>query len=62
LLGRPGFEFLQQGLGWRLNDLGGRRLNNDRGLILIGRFGNCSNFFTRRRVACRRRRILSVGD
>jgi hypothetical protein len=53
LLGRPSFEFLQQGFGWRLTDLG---------LILIGRFRSCSNFVARWRVACRRRQILSAGD
>ena len=52
-IGRPGFEFLQQAFGWRLNDLGS---------ILIGRFGSCSNFVARRRVACRRRQIQSSGE
>ena len=66
-LGRPGLELLKQGFSEWLADLGlaltglGLALTG-LGLALIGRFNSrSSNFFARRRVACRRQ-ILRAGD
>ena len=66
-LGRPGLELLEQFFSDGLADLGlalsglGLALAG-LGLALIGRFNSrSSNFFARRRVACRRQ-ILRAGD
>jgi hypothetical protein len=53
-------ELLEQGFIEWLADLG--LALTDLGSALIGRFNSRSNFVARRRVACRRRQILSAGD
>ena len=59
-LRRPSLELLEQGFIEWLADLG--LALTDLGSALIGRFNSRSNFVARRRVACRRRQILSAGD